>query len=681
MSEKIKLQTILNDFEAKKWVLPDFQRKFEWEIDDMYSLYASVLCRNPIGSILTLESLDDEFACKKIGAKPRTCKAFVQEGQVTTYLIDGQQRLTSLLAGFSTYYFTEFKNNPENIAAKRLLSLYFLKIPAENNSDIPDLFSAHKLEFDSNRYTNDDDLYFLSNEMLSLITSESVSKIVKKSKYEIFDINDKESLDDIASYCCNNSDGFYKIPLQFILSSQGKIPSTYRKILKKIADSFINEADGNEDKCEDWIENVKSYLSTCLLELQLKNIKVPNSDKSRAIDIYSNLNKNGVILSVFDLIMARVGTKSKENFYDTLVGYILEDKNYPEELLKQKYICLDLNSNYNASKLAEIVNEKNVITTDYINRFLNVLSLYITKQDNLEINKDVIKQDKKLKLDPDKIIKTAHQVCLGLDRALMFFQTRCGVRKLSDLNYKLQFDVIAYFFTNDDYFKDLRIHNFFEFWYWISIFGCMYPSNQNALIFAEISKFDNFFTNNLQYSDSLFEYLKSYRTQVLKVPHYSNAETLTMVNSKSTEKAPLPVMTKYICQYYLSKGYKDFFNNTIEINSLYKDKLPVHHIMPLGSSDDKKIGVKTEELRNDKYHMLNSPLNMLYITTKSNTDISDMYYSKYSKDDRVINVIANLGCLTGFDCSPEEFLKNRFNSLSADLTKRLDLLEKTFKTE
>ena len=71
MSEIKKFQDLVNQITQEELVLPDFQRKFVWKEQKMINLYASVLCRMPIGSILTLESDDSGFACKRIGAKIR----------------------------------------------------------------------------------------------------------------------------------------------------------------------------------------------------------------------------------------------------------------------------------------------------------------------------------------------------------------------------------------------------------------------------------------------------------------------------------------------------------------------------------------------------------------------------------------------------------------------------------
>ena len=48
----MKFSEIRNLIENRKLVLPDFQRNFVWDSEKMKSLYASVLCRMPIGSKL-----------------------------------------------------------------------------------------------------------------------------------------------------------------------------------------------------------------------------------------------------------------------------------------------------------------------------------------------------------------------------------------------------------------------------------------------------------------------------------------------------------------------------------------------------------------------------------------------------------------------------------------------------
>lgn len=677
MNNTMKLQNLINEVESKKLILPDFQRKFVWNQDDMCGLFASILCQMPFGSILTLESSDNEFSCKKFGAKPREFKEETNPGSQVEYLIDGQQRLTSLFAGFTTYYYSTFKECPKKIAASQLLDMYFLKIPAETNTEDRDLFNAKNLSFDGN-WDNEGSSYFSSEEVKRMIDSQKVSRIIKERKNDIFDLDSKADLDAICTYCCNNTDGFYRIPLQFVLYNKGKIFQIFNKILNKIAISFSDDTENSEEQRLEWVTNVKKYLSKCLDELQLDRISVKNSDKTRAIDIYSNLNKGGVALNVFDLIMAKVGRVSRENFYDTLVGYIQKDYAYPENLKNCNLLQNAIPKNYHATKNAEVINSKDDITAEYINNFLNILSLFIAKKKGESFNIDLIKQNRILDLDALEIVECSEKICEAMDRAFFFFQTRCGVRKLSDINYKAEFTVVAYFFTDEKLFADVRVHNIFEYWYWVSLFAYMYPSNQNVGILNEIPYFEKYFSD---FADStIFTRLDEWAMRVMNFPHYSDKDTLTMVKSRDTETAPAAAMTKYICQFYMAKGYKDFFSEKT-INYLYTDSLEIHHLLPLGSDPDLKVGESTKKLRKDKYNPYNSPLNMLFVTKTSNGEISDWSYARYIQDDRIRKVLNTVGCISGLssDVSIEDFLSARYDLFESAISERLGKLRDSLK--
>lgn len=677
MSENLKLQELLDEVESKKLVLPDFQRKFVWTQDDMYRLFASVLCKMPFGSILTLESSDREFSCKRFGAKPRTCLENMEENVQREYLLDGQQRLTSLFAGFTTYYFKTFCEKPDDIASQNLLNLYFLKIPAEENDKVVDIFNAKSLDFDSN-LKNTEAGYFSSSDMSDLISSEKISTVIKTKNSGTLDFENQDELNELVTFCTNNNDGCYRIPLQFALCTQGKAASMYKKIWKVISSHFSNpENPDSNDLAEEWSDNARSYISQCLSELALNKIKVTNSNKSRAIDIYSNLNKGGVSLNVFDLIMAKVGSISKDNFYDTLVGYIEKEYSYPKELRDNSMLNVCVPEKYSATKAAAVLGKSDEISAEYVNNFLNVLSLYIAKVNRKEFAVDLIKQDKILDLSSKQIVDCSEKVCEAMDRALFFFQTRCGIRSLSDINYKAQFCVVAYLFTDDEIFNNVKSHNFFEYWYWISLFAYMYPSNQNVEILKEIPDFERFL-KTCETDTKGFKRLRENAENVFKVKKYSDEDTLTMKLSKETGVVPDPKMTKFVCQFYLSCGYKDFFDDNVSVNFMYDNPLDIHHLMPLGASSELKIGQRTKELRKDKENKFNSPLNMLYITKSSNKTISDWDYSRYTKDERISTVLSQLGCATGFELGIDDFLTNRFKQLQGAVNERLRKLSESF---
>ena len=93
----MNVQELLNDAYNGRVVLPDFQRSFIWEPEDVRQLLISVLGNYFIGTILMLDSLKNEsiFALRLIeGLREVNPKAEPQS--MVKIILDGQQRTTAL---------------------------------------------------------------------------------------------------------------------------------------------------------------------------------------------------------------------------------------------------------------------------------------------------------------------------------------------------------------------------------------------------------------------------------------------------------------------------------------------------------------------------------------------------------------------------------------------------------
>jgi hypothetical protein len=88
---KEDLEDLLKEVNAGRLQLPEFQRSYVWNDEDVRSLLASVAKGFPVGALLTLETGGD------IKFKPRLLEG-VEPKQVSPVqlLLDGQQRMTSL---------------------------------------------------------------------------------------------------------------------------------------------------------------------------------------------------------------------------------------------------------------------------------------------------------------------------------------------------------------------------------------------------------------------------------------------------------------------------------------------------------------------------------------------------------------------------------------------------------
>lgn len=94
-STKEDLVDLLKRIKSCKLQLPDFQRDWVWADDDIRSLLASVAKGYPIGAILTLS------VGGVVSFKPRVLASVKDTGEEPAeFLLDGQQRLTSLYQSF-----------------------------------------------------------------------------------------------------------------------------------------------------------------------------------------------------------------------------------------------------------------------------------------------------------------------------------------------------------------------------------------------------------------------------------------------------------------------------------------------------------------------------------------------------------------------------------------------------
>lgn len=88
---KSDLKDLLRSIDEGRLQLPDFQRDYVWNDDDVRQLIASVAKGYPVGALLTLE------AGGPVNFKPRLLAGVpAKEVQPTELLLDGQQRMTSL---------------------------------------------------------------------------------------------------------------------------------------------------------------------------------------------------------------------------------------------------------------------------------------------------------------------------------------------------------------------------------------------------------------------------------------------------------------------------------------------------------------------------------------------------------------------------------------------------------
>lgn len=93
----VSLKDLMRECHEGKLQLPDFQRGWVWDQDRIIDLLASISEGFPIGALMTLDASGEvQFAVRPVEGAPEPVKPL--EG----YLLDGQQRMTSLYQSTST---------------------------------------------------------------------------------------------------------------------------------------------------------------------------------------------------------------------------------------------------------------------------------------------------------------------------------------------------------------------------------------------------------------------------------------------------------------------------------------------------------------------------------------------------------------------------------------------------
>ena len=114
--DHVSLTTLIDRLRDGRYVIPDFQREFEWKPGDIRELMRSIFLDYYIGSLLLWKGTSENFealACESI-------YGFEDEPDATHIVLDGQQRLTAM------YYAFVAPDKPAPSRQNRFL--YFIRV-------------------------------------------------------------------------------------------------------------------------------------------------------------------------------------------------------------------------------------------------------------------------------------------------------------------------------------------------------------------------------------------------------------------------------------------------------------------------------------------------------------------------------------------------------------------------
>ena len=739
------LETTIRKIKKNEILLPDFQRQFVWKEEEIQKkLVASVLTRLPIGSILLLRSNSaHEYSCKPLGAKEPINQESLPNGPVE-FLLDGQQRMTVLANVFSNVIFQLTPQISNLIAPNALKRRFYLALPKYGNNDYLDLFGLHSLMFPMESPETGEP-NFLTQDILPFIRVIPFTVKTDAGKcYNPYTDNVPKAMSELEFYCLNVEEEWLYIPLYLLIADEsvgvsrttlvniinaisktvldikrnmlgqllndGKFDEAQHFIARNINPNIYSDINYSADTPEDisekfanilesqrstWASNMYTYLKSCITQINLSQIVLEESQRARAIDIYENLNRGGVSLDIFDLVMARVARVTSEPFYQRLernvatgCGETYSADYISQPCVKKAYQNFIEQKEYHAAENAQCFNsDRNEFPRVYLESFLNVLALMCHRQSGEaeEFNVEHLKRQYKLQLTPEQIDLNCETCCRALDRACFFFQARCGIRTIKEINYTLMVPIVAFVLGADPFYTGstgIKIFDLLEAWYWSSIFAGSYDKDQNQVMVNDLNRLlvnaQEIQMGNTPNTD----WLKERREQVLKVRGFSDFSFLIMSSADDGE-FPKTVLGNTICQFYLSIGYEDFLSNedghTVWLTAFseYASSLQIHHAIPLGSATS--ILDSSKKLRKNKKHYLNSPLNYMYITDRANQVVSNKSLAEYIQWLPEGARLSKLGfsdviTATTTDSMRKDILQHRYAAIQTALVSHIDHL-------
>jgi len=496
------LDKLFQQVEENKIILPDFQREFVWDESKQKGLIASFLVGIPINNFLRIGGFANDFTAKKLCYKSQVNVNITSEE--CSYLLDGQQRASSLKAAFTDLFEDNIENwerlwdNYEN----GLLNRWFLELKHYSI----DAFGFQKLKFPENMKC------FEPDDVFPYIKSVSIKEKTSKDKeywyhpaYQADQLNQKVKNYTITNNIADQAAKRDMIPLYGIKGELSKL--VIEKIAEKRRDqlkasvkdeveSIVELLEWKEPSISDYIESkdeeairkawdrlmndwcreMQTYLESLIKEKTLVFIELEKNELARAIAIFKSINEGGTKLAAYDLVVALAAKEQRRQGDGTrsLTKVIIDTiREMEKEKLPESIIQEAVQEQFSAEYLG-IIHAGNLVKS-FKQEYLNILSLLSC---STNITTSSVGNAAALKLNSATINANTPEAVKALIRAIIFLHVRCGLLNLTNLQYQLMLLPIALMVKDDDVWNDVKKINKIEYWYWSSLFSGAYRENK-----------------------------------------------------------------------------------------------------------------------------------------------------------------------------------------------------------
>lgn len=185
------------------YFLPALQREFVWTADQICALFDSLMRRYPISSFLFWQVPSDgrddveayEFLHSVQGSRNRARLARVHGSRDTTFVLDGQQRLTSLLVGLQGTYYDRKTTSGKGSKTYVMKKLYLDLLHDGRQPDTEGETYYHFEFFDYVPLLSKSSFWFEAGRILKIDDNAGVKDLVERQIKAIRDVRSLPSHD------------------------------------------------------------------------------------------------------------------------------------------------------------------------------------------------------------------------------------------------------------------------------------------------------------------------------------------------------------------------------------------------------------------------------------------------------------------------------------------------------
>ena len=141
--ESSNYNELINNIESGRVKIPQFQRKFVWSLDMTVKLLDSIIKGYPIGSFILWKTRERLRSIRNVGgiSLPEP-----PDGDIIQYVLDGQQRMTSLYVAMRGLKINDDDRNDDFSEINKSLTENILCKPTDKETI--KIYEEHKVELD-----------------------------------------------------------------------------------------------------------------------------------------------------------------------------------------------------------------------------------------------------------------------------------------------------------------------------------------------------------------------------------------------------------------------------------------------------------------------------------------------------------------------------------------------------